>query len=72
VIDNNFPGENLKMKIMGDISMNCKTILIDSYRDKSSNKFIQSKTVVGELVFPALTEIPLSSFVLSAWIGLLE
>jgi hypothetical protein len=72
VIVNNIPGENLKMKIIGDISMDCKTVLTYSHRDISSNKFIQSKTLIGEHVFPALIEIPLSSLVLPAWIGLLE
>ena len=56
------------MEIMGDISINCRTILIDSYIDDSLNKFIQSKIVVGELVLPGLTEMPLSGSVLTVWL----
>jgi hypothetical protein len=60
------------MEIMGDISMNCRTMLIDSCIDESLNKLIQSKIAVGELVLAALTEMPLSGYILTTGFRLQE
>ena len=51
------------MEIMGDISMNCRTMLIASYIDESFSRLIRSKIAVGELALPALTEMQLSGLI---------